>query len=86
MIYSKKYIFDLCPGVSGRAPKNSWNFLMTVLKTIFCCVNEMTFGKHQKLGSDWQWSQPCDQKIGTHPPPGRGEELETELNHHEQRL
>lgn len=48
---------------------NPWNFLSVESKEgVFCYVNEVTFGKQLSLRAGCQWSQLCDEKVGTFSP------------------
>ena len=46
------YIFGLHPVSGTELLKNSWNFLSAERdKSVFCYVNEATFGKHPRMGA-----------------------------------
>lgn len=51
-------------------------------KDVFCYINEMTFGKHLRMGTGFQGNQTYDWKVGTFSPTPwpaeKGEELEVE--------
>ena len=43
------YIFDLLPLFLSQSSQSLWNFLNVESDTdIFCCINEVTFGKAVK--------------------------------------
>ena len=43
----------------AHSSPNPWNFLRVENDLgVFCCVNEASFGKHLRLGIDYQWDQP----------------------------
>lgn len=59
VIYNMKDKFGLHPRFWHRAPKNV-NFLSEERdEGVFCEVNEMIFGWHQRMGAGFQ-NQPCD--------------------------
>ena len=72
------HVFGLHPHFLAHGSQNPWDFLNVESdKGIFCSVNEVTFGKHLRVGAGCQWSQPCDQRVGTFSPtscPPSGEE------------
>lgn len=51
------YFAYVC-GLAYISSLNPWNFLSVKNdKDVFCCVNEVTFGNHLRLGADCQRSQ-----------------------------
>lgn len=88
------YVFGLCPQLLTHSPPTPWTFLSFQSdKVVFCFVNEVTFGRHLRVGTVCQWTQPCDEKVrtfsptalslhsSTNPQPmtlGRGRRLEAE--------
>ena len=61
VIYNKKYIFALHPLFPAQSSKNPWNFPSEERdKVVFCCVNEVAFGKHLRVRAGCQESQPGD--------------------------
>ena len=86
VVIYKKYIFDhsedqnLCliciwssftVALMAHSSPSSWNFLRVESdQGVSCCVNDVSFGKHLRLGVDCQWDRPVIR------PPGRGARLE----------
>ena len=72
VIYIYVLSFRSSIAVPGSQLPNSWNFpKWWELKGVSFLVDEVTFGKHLRVGAGCQWRQPCDEMVGTFGPSPR---------------
>lgn len=63
MIYNKKCVLGFLPQRNNflhRDPETSGIFWKESYQGVFCYVNEMPFRMYLRIGTVFQWSQPCE--------------------------